>query len=1281
MKTNTQRLYSAFIACVIFLLPVAAAAQVTVTGSSGVDGTYTSLTQAGGAFAAINASAGQAGNIITITITADITTEDGANALQNKLWIALQIVPSGARTVSGSANSGLIRLDDADNVLINGLNSGGNSLIIQNTNTGNAAAAISFINSASFNIVKNCTLKGSGVGATTTGVVFFVTSTSGLGNSNNTFDNCDITAAGSNLPSNGVYSSGSSNFPNVSDTIRNCRIYDNFNSSNNSAGIQLGVNNSAWVIDNNRFYQTATRTTSSGTPLYAGVYLNNTVGDKFVITNNYIGGNDAAGNNYSVYGSTSTSPQFKGIVLANTGPIVASLPSSTLVQYNRIRGINISSGRVNTAAGNNIFVGIELSNGTTTDSVKVLNNVIGGISGNDSILITTSTGSANVPCVGIYNRSTRGNVIDGNTIGAIRMIESLAGRTTAFVGIKSDVTSNSNTIQIRNNSIGNSDLSNSISSSYTGSGGNIVGIQLGVSGSAAIYNVYKNSIRNLNHTGANAFTGSNASVMGIQFINSSADQSTISNNTIYKLANTATTSSALEVTGIRLLGQTGGLAQPSHVNNNWIYDLEIANSTSVTSAVYGIRTGSGSTAYFYNNMISLGSNTPGAVYGADVSVISNTKVYNNSFRVTGATANGESAAFFRSTNNTQDVKNNIFYNDRAAGTGNYAIKFTSTPSSTFTYNGNNNLFFSTGTNLAIIVATTYTTLANFQTAVNAVTGNSEGAGSKTAAVTFVSTTDLHTFDTDVLNAGTNLSAATPAIMSDFDEQFRNGSCTDIGADEIVFSTVANTYTWTGFVDTKWCVACNWDRGIAPTASDNADIPAGFTNYPVLNTAASCGTNAITDVDIKSGGSLSIGTGGFLIVFGNFNNSGTFSHTDGDVSLNGTTTQNLTTSSPSLTFYNLTVDGSGNKQLFSNVTVNGLLTFTNGNITISIYSLTAAAVAGGSVSSHAVTNSSGALIIKNIGAGMVDFPVGHDATHWNKLSIANGNNRDWSVNVESGINPNTIFDQLKAINRTWHITPLVNPPGLNPTIRFYFANADGNAGFNPAGAMEIGDYYLGAWTIPDFNLTIQGTDPDRYIESVGNISNFSPFVIGNLSTILSIGNSISFDAREAGNLTLLNWQMGSITSVLSFEVMRSYDGVNFQKIATVDALAGALNYRFTDAMATGRRYYRIKVLGRSGNVFYSRTVAITGKQNEVLMTGMVPTLVTDRALLTIAASRAATVNLLITDMQGRVVKTMTQQLSPGNTDIDLELGQLAAGSYQLTGFTANGKIGVIRFVKQ
>ncbi|MCD6658851.1 MAG: hypothetical protein LT105_01690, partial [Lentimicrobium sp.] len=170
-----------------------AIAQITVSGSNGADGNYSSLTNDGGAFAALNGSS-QAGQTITITVTADVT-EDGNTALTGAagLWTSLTINPTGARTISGNVAKPLIDLDGAQHVTIDGVNTGGNSLTIENLSISDISgtSTIRFINNASNNTVKNCTIKGSGMAQTKINfpdggaILFFSTTNTTSGNSNN----------------------------------------------------------------------------------------------------------------------------------------------------------------------------------------------------------------------------------------------------------------------------------------------------------------------------------------------------------------------------------------------------------------------------------------------------------------------------------------------------------------------------------------------------------------------------------------------------------------------------------------------------------------------------------------------------------------------------------------------------------------------------------------------------------------------------------------------------------------------------------------------------------------------------------------------------------------------------------------------------------------------------------------------------------------------------------------------------------------------------------------
>ncbi|MEP6820984.1 MAG: hypothetical protein ABI946_01395, partial [Chthoniobacterales bacterium] len=170
-----------------------------VGGSYNVPGDYPSLTNAGGIFQAINA-AGTTGNL-TINITTDLTSETGANAL-NQIAGAFNVLikPTGAaHTISGTGTAlALIKLNGADNVTIDGSLTAGTDRSLTLT-FGNASGVVVWIASASAsdgannNTVKNCIISGNSGVTVISGILTGSGTTLGgdaeAANSNNTIMN------------------------------------------------------------------------------------------------------------------------------------------------------------------------------------------------------------------------------------------------------------------------------------------------------------------------------------------------------------------------------------------------------------------------------------------------------------------------------------------------------------------------------------------------------------------------------------------------------------------------------------------------------------------------------------------------------------------------------------------------------------------------------------------------------------------------------------------------------------------------------------------------------------------------------------------------------------------------------------------------------------------------------------------------------------------------------------------------------------------------------------
>ncbi len=669
-----------------------AIAQITVAGSNGANGNYSSFTKVGGAFAALNGTS-QAGQTIVILITGDVTDEDGLTALTGTsgMWTTLTISPSGARIISGSPTAPLIDLNGADNVTVDGLNSGGNSLTISNTSLSaiSGTSTIRFINDASNNTVKNCIIKGSPTAASG-GILLFSTTTGSTGNDGNTIDHNNITTdTDANRPLNVVYSLGSgTGLENSGNTISNNNIYDFLRRSTASFGINLGNHTTAWTITGNSFYETTSFEPTANVE-YRVINIVNTSGINFTVSNNFIGGKTAlcGGSAWTKTAGTSFGNVFYGFYLSVGTGTASNVIGNTIRNFAYSNsdsqswyGVYVSAGDVNIGtpgAGNSIgdaigtgsiiftagataagFYGINVA---SPGLVNIQNNTIASITvANDSRFATNF--------YGIYKSGAGTTTINNNMIGSPTEAGSIIASSTSSNTSRSQLVYGiynigSYIITISGNTIAN--VTNGTNNTDLGTTGLIHGIYIG----AGQNTITNNTVHDLTIANANSSQSETASVVGIGLNYTTAGYTqTISGNTIYNLKNDKS-DFAGSVIGLYYAGST----TTGSVSGNFIYGLSV-NASSTTANLFGIKISSGSTTYF-NNIISLGGNTQTSLCGIyeTGAASNNNNLYFNTVHISGnlptGAANKSFALYSAVTTNTRNFRNNIFSNARSTVDG------------------------------------------------------------------------------------------------------------------------------------------------------------------------------------------------------------------------------------------------------------------------------------------------------------------------------------------------------------------------------------------------------------------------------------------------------------------------------------------------------------------------------------------------------------------------------------------------------------------------------------
>jgi PKD-like domain/Ig-like domain CHU_C associated/GEVED domain/Secretion system C-terminal sorting domain len=772
-----------FVAFTVLIGFTNANAQITVTGcTGGGNGSYTTL---GAAITAIG-TAQPSANIL-LTVSGNTTEGTSSIVIGAGTWTTFSIQPTGGSftiTAATTAGSPMIDLNGADNLRIDGINSGGNYLTIQNTTASatSGTSTIRFQTDATNNTITNCAILGSSNSATATngGNIWFASGAVSTGNDNNTVSNCNIGPAGSNLPTKCIYFTGTSNTDpgtaNSGITINNNNIFDFFSATASSAGIDLNSGTTNITISNNRFYQSATRTQTSGVA-HRAININNSSANNVQVTGNTIGYSSSAG--------TGTY-NFVGIASSTFIPIFFSVGTTTActATSNTVTAIAVS-GAMSGTSSSAAFRGIYVSAGLTTCN----SNVIGSISANNAITYTSSSTSAS-DVIGLFNFGSSAWTTNSNQVGGITVANSSTGAANLY-GIRCN-TGSTVTWTCNNNIIGGS-LANSMQSTAT----TTATVVNGILNSNPIITATGNLIRNLTCASTSTGTGVLSAIVGLaQNGTTTTTLQTVSSNTIHTLTlSNASTTAAIQLTGLFMNG--GAVANVVSKNNMHSFTATAVNPN---ITITGIDAAGGTNTYS-NNMIRLGLNPDGTslttaltIRGISLGTASTNNFYHNSIYIggsgVGTTAN-HTRAFNQTSTGTRDIRNNIFANSRSNSTtgGKHYSFFVSSATgitlnnNIYNYNGTGGVFATTngGTNDVAAYSSNWVSgdASSFTLDPQFITPNGSA-----------STGDLH-INSAVATPVEGLGVAIGSITDDIDGNVRaSNTPADIGADAGNFTALS-----------------------------------------------------------------------------------------------------------------------------------------------------------------------------------------------------------------------------------------------------------------------------------------------------------------------------------------------------------------------------------------------------------------------------------------------------------------------------------------------------------
>ncbi|MBK7123516.1 MAG: T9SS type A sorting domain-containing protein [Chitinophagaceae bacterium] len=312
-----------------------------------------------------------------------------------------------------------------------------------------------------------------------------------------------------------------------------------------------------------------------------------------------------------------------------------------------------------------------------------------------------------------------------------------------------------------------------------------------------------------------------------------------------------------------------------------------------------------------------------------------------------------------------------------------------------------------------------------------------------------------------------------------------------------------------------------------------------------------------------------------------------------------------------------------------------------------------------------------------------------------------------------------FNGDPYVIRHHDVSPVTNPTTSTATISLYFTDAEfisyntlnpvrppmptsaGGGSADPDRANVLVTVFFGTPTTSpsqpgfytigtravinplDANITWNG----NYWTVTFDVTGFGGYYVH--SNIFGAPLPISinyFTGVKQGSNHLLNWKVTCNSTLRATMILeRSADSRNFTPINSITADAARCNqpFDYTDAQPLpGMNYYRLKMIDDNGTISYSGIVALLNAVKGFEIISIAPNPVTTGNFkLNITSATAVTMQVIITDMQGRTVSRQSIPVVAGFSSIPMNAGNLAAGTYTIQGIIAGEKSRIIRFIKQ
>jgi hypothetical protein len=434
-------------------------------------------------------------------------------------------------------------------------------------------------------------------------------------------------------------------------------------------------------------------------------------------------------------------------------------------------------------------------------------------------------------------------------------------------------------------------------------------------------------------------------------------------------------------------------------------------------------------------------------------------------------------------------------------------------------------------------------------------------------------------------------------------------------------------------------------------------------------------------------------------FTNFNGNTTYTNsgTNGTLIFDGTVNQNYHQGLSQLDLNNVTMNNtSTGVTLLTNMYLkpnSGILNLTDGNIRTNGFEAFVQNDAINAVINHSADSYIYGNLRRNIQSlGVFEFPVGDlitfyqlakvdfvAATSINNL-LARFDPYPGAITAQGGSECLTDYNVPSQDNGFWTITADANATTGLYNMTLYPTNATNTAGVNGWTVTKKANIGAPSWLLNggcDWTSTVS-------VVKRKNMSGFSVFGVAQATVVLP-SELIYFSGKIQGKNNLLSWSTASEINNDYFNLQRSSDGINFEKIAEVDGAGHSSNtlyYESIDYDPAQISYYRLEMVDFNNSKEYSNIVRLNRASNTINLLSLYPNPSKDQINIELQVPNMDDVDLQLFDYTGKLVYSENVSLTKGSNKLSVDINKLARGIYNLRMFnTDKSFIETIKVIKE